>query len=332
MEIGRVIKGIGKGSLFSYGRFLGVHNPLGSRIGKAKDPYINLGTLSRLSLSNKTEIKNAAVDNISGRLRSPSSKAQIEHIFSSFDSKIIARALSGEVFKHQWLQAPILEFMDKAFTNKDVSSDIFRKALIRLTSYPTDLYHEIAKAEIAKADIAIEAFCWLLGNRTSAELEQIAQIGPSPNVANYMMEEYVPSDLGCKVTRKSLLALALHDYGANKKINSKIYSVLEKNLSSDEMDSLSKSEDKDILKKVCLNSGASPVTAANAISGLIKKIENESDKNELENICLSIKKSDTGIARIIKALSQINYHHAAFIIKLVYSDDDESEPPASLQN
>lgn len=62
-----VIEGIGNGSLFRYGRIFGVHNPFGSDIGKAKDPFINLNTLARLSYHENHAIKDIVVKNLRKR-------------------------------------------------------------------------------------------------------------------------------------------------------------------------------------------------------------------------------------------------------------------------
>jgi hypothetical protein len=78
MGVREVISGIGKGSLFQYGRFLGVHNPFGSDLGKARDPFINLYTLGRLSHTSnlsdrggaaaRTQVVNAVAANMAVRL------------------------------------------------------------------------------------------------------------------------------------------------------------------------------------------------------------------------------------------------------------------------
>jgi hypothetical protein len=70
--MGRVIKGIGKGSLFGYGRFMGVHSPFDKAIKKAKDPYINSMTLSRLYHSTDINIRNSVIENLRGRIEAGS--------------------------------------------------------------------------------------------------------------------------------------------------------------------------------------------------------------------------------------------------------------------
>lgn len=49
MGLMRVVRGTGEGSWFGHGRILGVHNPFGSDLAKASDPFIRIKTLVRLS-------------------------------------------------------------------------------------------------------------------------------------------------------------------------------------------------------------------------------------------------------------------------------------------
>jgi hypothetical protein len=53
--------------LFKHGRFLGVHNPFGRALGKARDPYINRWTLNRLLKHKDPQVRKAARKNLSTR-------------------------------------------------------------------------------------------------------------------------------------------------------------------------------------------------------------------------------------------------------------------------
>jgi hypothetical protein len=66
--MGLILQGIGKGSMFGHGRFLGVHKPWGSASGKANDPFINDRTLIRLSRHTNAEIRNPAVQTLAKRI------------------------------------------------------------------------------------------------------------------------------------------------------------------------------------------------------------------------------------------------------------------------
>ena len=273
----------------------GVHNPLGSRIGKAKDPHINLITLSRLSLSNKTEIKNAAVDNISGRLRSPSSKAQIEHIFSSFDRKIIARVLSSNIFDHKWVQEPVTRFIAGS-TEQELESGYYREALIWLTSCHKNV--DVKNAKLAYLHLAKDI--------THDEYELIAMLGPTPEIAGLMADDG-------RISRKALFFLAHHDYGAGNKISSNIYSKLKNTLSGEELIILSQSKNKFILENICKNPKSSSEVAANAILGLIEKNGNEYDMKSVEKICLLIEARPTGRTEVIRIIYDKDFHLASLI-------------------
>ncbi len=64
MSVKLVLRGIGKGSLFKHGRVLGVHNPFSNNITKARDPFINLKTLARLSFHSDQAVKDAVALNL----------------------------------------------------------------------------------------------------------------------------------------------------------------------------------------------------------------------------------------------------------------------------
>lgn len=78
MFASQIVRGIGQGSIFGYGRFLGVHNPLDTAIGKAADPYINMRRVVLSSNSSDPCVRAAVTDTL---------KAKIEH---GFDIKHLA--------------------------------------------------------------------------------------------------------------------------------------------------------------------------------------------------------------------------------------------------
>lgn len=99
MAFSNIVRGIGKGVLFGYGRFLGMHNPLGNKVVKAKDPFISLGALLRLSRN--PELKAAVAENLAGRLMAmniiasqsksffkPSEKG-LKYVFNKFDRSVL---------------------------------------------------------------------------------------------------------------------------------------------------------------------------------------------------------------------------------------------------
>ncbi len=86
MGIQLVLSGIGKGSMFKHGRAFGIHNPFGSDIGKAKDPFINLNTLAKLSFHADQAVRNAVALNLGNRSLQDIS-------FRNFNSEVIKNPL-----------------------------------------------------------------------------------------------------------------------------------------------------------------------------------------------------------------------------------------------
>jgi len=282
MGIRMIYRGIGKGSLFGHGRIFGVHNPIGSKLGKASDPYINLKALSMLSLNDNPEIHNAAAENIAGRLRAPRGKAHVENIFRSIDRKMLARVISVETFKDKGVQNAITRFMTK-LSKEELRQGHFRRALIMLTSVPKNVDPENASI----------AFSFLAEGITADELELIAMLGPAPDVANIMASDKAGFDALYKgvpkmMSRRAFLLLGLHDYGADNSISSNVYSKLEKALTRKELDFLSVSKSKRILEHICLTGLSSPEAVANAVIGMTAKTVNGYDMKSLEKASLLI--------------------------------------------
>ncbi len=94
MSAGQIMHGIGNGSLFGYGRIFGVHNPFGSAVGKAADPYINMRRVVSCSNSPDSAVKAAVISTL---------RAKIEHgfdtvFFPSINRDVMVRALSRADF------------------------------------------------------------------------------------------------------------------------------------------------------------------------------------------------------------------------------------------
>jgi hypothetical protein len=47
---------------------LGVHNPFGSKLGKAQDPFIRPSVLNKLAINSNIDVRSAAINNIVGRI------------------------------------------------------------------------------------------------------------------------------------------------------------------------------------------------------------------------------------------------------------------------
>jgi hypothetical protein len=116
--IKRIVNGTGKGIWFGKGRFLGVHNPFGSILGKAQDPFIRSSTLNKLVYGYKynKDISSAAINN--------------------FVSRIICDAAPKEIFDDGMLKMAQLSIDQKILGVKFKSGTI-----VRFSNYnPTKLY------------------------------------------------------------------------------------------------------------------------------------------------------------------------------------------------
>ncbi len=94
ISVRQIMHGIGRGSIFGYGRVFGVHNPFGSSVGKAADPYINMRTVAASSNSQDAAVREAVISTL---------KAKIEHgfdprLFPSINRPVMVAALSRADF------------------------------------------------------------------------------------------------------------------------------------------------------------------------------------------------------------------------------------------
>jgi len=106
MGVKHVVRNIGKGSLFGHNRIFGIHRPLDYDINKAKDPFIGLRTLAKLSRCPDPCVRQQAARNLAGRLDKLNPK-----FLSRFERETVIDALS---------------FTDKFFYPLDPSSPIAR--------------------------------------------------------------------------------------------------------------------------------------------------------------------------------------------------------------
>jgi len=320
MGVKLIARGVGKGSLFGYGRLFGVHNPLGSKIGKAKDPYINLWTLSRLSRSPQINTKNAAIENFSNRLKGPVDKITVKRIFA-MDHRILIEVLSKDIYTHPWLQKPILDFIAQSsipgrrpVRNKNLPEETYRKALIRLTSYP----------EGEHPYLAMTAFFQLCDHLTSSDLEEIAKQGPSTAIVDDMLGH------GC-MNRNIACYLANADY-KDESVNERIYKDLQERLSPEELDILSQSKSERIKEYVCFNRKAGPATVAKAVHGLMQergileydcsgKSHRIYKKHEIDRACIYIIVRKEGLLDILAEIKKLDSELALSMVKRIQSNE-----------
>jgi len=313
MGVKLIARGVGKGSMFGYGRLFWVHNPLGSRIGKAKDPYINLWTLSRLSRSPKIDTKNPAIENFSNRLKGPLDKSTVKFVFK-MDCATISEVLSKDLYLHPWLQMPILQFMGRAWRDKQLPADLYKKALMKLTSYPKYEHSEIAKV----AYFAVEK------DLTSADLEEIAKQGPSSAIVEDIMSH------PCML-RNIACHLANAEY-EDESVNIKVYETIRPRLTPEELDILSQSKSGRILENVCFHPKAGAAAVAKAVFGLMQecgiveydcygKSHRIYDRYELDRACIFILPRKEGILHILAELKKLDGELARLMTERIQSNE-----------
>ncbi len=111
MGVRHVVRNIGNGSLFGHNRFFGVHNPLDYDIQKARDPFINLRTLVKLSRCPDPCVKQQVARNLAARL----DRLDPKFLFR-FDREIIidALALTNKLFYRTENWGPIAKIVNEA--------------------------------------------------------------------------------------------------------------------------------------------------------------------------------------------------------------------------
>src|SRR3989339_566511 len=110
MGLMRVVRGTGNGSWFGNGRILGTHNPWGSDLAKARDPFINFRTLARLSFHSDPQVKEAVVANLLGRTSELSEEK--DKVVLRFCDRALASVLIKE--NNSYTHLPYIKIVEKA--------------------------------------------------------------------------------------------------------------------------------------------------------------------------------------------------------------------------
>lgn len=94
MSLKRLMKGVGKGSIFGHGRVFGMHKLWDTDIGKARDPFIRIKVLAQLSHTDSESVKTAIVQNLRERILDD---LEPRHL-SAFPLPILRRLMSYNLF------------------------------------------------------------------------------------------------------------------------------------------------------------------------------------------------------------------------------------------
>ena len=90
-QVRRVFWGTGRGSAFSNGRILWVHKPWASDPSKAQDPFINLGTLTRISYNR--DLVDIVADNLAERIEKGLTLKEWHYVRENLYKDAILKAL-----------------------------------------------------------------------------------------------------------------------------------------------------------------------------------------------------------------------------------------------
>jgi len=311
MSLKKVVINVGLGSLFGYGRLFGVHNPLGSDIGKARDPFINLRTLARLSQSNDPQIRSAVVNNLAQRffqettpfsLKSPSVENEISFILRAFSKPLIVAALS----LGRWdmaLAGPkqVRNFIAGA-DEKELSDPLFRRMLANLSVYREEISefaYGLLEKNISEDELgAITRITLNNGvlerivddNRTSSVILKIIQ---GKNVSERLLEKIsrhknIDENVGVEVARrissKPLLEyivqnviksrealLSLAMHGGSYTVGNIAFDHIKGDLTVEELERLSESSSRLVLSAVMTHEKSTLRAVARSISGQVFK-------------------------------------------------------------
>ncbi len=171
VPLARVLNGTLNGSFIGNGRILWVHNPFGSDYEKAKDPFINLTTLSRLSRSSDEAVRTEATRNLAFRFAESATSKDLRFILSTFDKAVTIKAL---------LMTPHEEWLDYGSV-KDV---VFRSAMDNPSN--SDLRQLLIKM-ITFGINSLAAYSVLCNSATQEEMHQIATGPRTPRPLKRLM-------------------------------------------------------------------------------------------------------------------------------------------------
>ncbi|MFA6549530.1 MAG: hypothetical protein WCT39_06360 [Candidatus Margulisiibacteriota bacterium] len=284
MGLYRVWKGAGQGSIFGNGRFCGVHNPLGSDLGKASDPYINLRTLSKLSHSKYPEVATAAAKTLALRIETGFNP----NYLYSFDRNVLITALakvrqigsfniaSALTGKADIFEICVLNLINSASTEQlsqlaNSQAYVVRRLLANNVKTPTPILMKLADDKINC--VAFEAF------KTIEHSLQPAELAAFANSDNLQIREKVAENPN--TPRSALLTLALNSEWPREAFLA--FNNLESGLTADELSMLAGSSHDYQLLCVAKN----PKTPRNALLDLaltgIPKLPKKSGINEFNH-------------------------------------------------
>jgi hypothetical protein len=150
-----VINGIGKGSMFGYGRIFGIHNPLGSDMGKAKDPYINNWTLLRLSCNLRADVRGEACINLAKRIEQGAFlHEKLLTLLTHPERPIIVKVVETILALRSQIEDNLISNPDfiNALKLEEVNKDLLKDAVKKILKGISDPYTRVATYEDVEVD------------------------------------------------------------------------------------------------------------------------------------------------------------------------------------
>ena len=291
MGVRHVVRNIGNGSLFGHNRFFGVHNPLDYDIRKARDPFINLRTLVKLSRCPDPCVKQQASRNLAARLKDLDPK-----FLSRFDRETVIDALAFTDQLDYLLEytSPFAKLVDGANEEelkKLAQSPSFGILSLVLenpkTSKSTKL--EIIKLAIDKrahAALVDTAYKELREGLTSSDLGLMVDslmeskfITASPS-SHELLTDLVQHP---KTSRETKLKLCLsrpveYNMSLYSQVSLAAYNSIVDTITSEELRQLAESSNIEVLEKVGDHPKTAPSNVARIVARIVSDITSKTKK------------------------------------------------------
>lgn len=155
--------------LFSlkHNRWFGVHNPLGSDLGKAEDPHLSMVKLAELSFSGVLDVRYQAARNLAERLHLPQSPADLKIMTTGFNRSVVVEALKNVVS---------IDLGCKLFISDFISSMKAVELSALLAGDPNKLVFEVAADAAAHPSTPVPALLELLEHQYAVRTEGVGEI------------------------------------------------------------------------------------------------------------------------------------------------------------
>jgi len=245
MSLTRVLNGIGKGSLFGYGRVCGVQTPFSPKA--TSDPFVNvIFTLARYSHCGTRDQKNQVRENIAARMKEPLTQDEVADIFKHIDVEVLMSTLARHTFDDYYVHQAIYSMLCLRKKSLIPHLCLYRKMLANLAAYSDKSQYKYGnEPAYANSYLAKHAFIELesIGIKPE-EIDKIAQSTTSDGMLKTIIR--------CKGTpRQTLIWMVNREVkNGDDSVNVEAFERLKDSLTLDEMLSLTDSPTFTVLKEL----------------------------------------------------------------------------------